>query len=578
MGVFDSKYFDSISVMNDVLAVEARSWERQGVFDDGFFDTVSNGWKVLDANTLGYNGSDNGYDVFYGEQLCYWSAQCNILGKYDNDGKLTSIGVSFWGTGDDKDSPTNLLNTLSDLINDLMAAISDGFAENYTSNAFSRLIGSVVEFAQQNDLTGSDITFSGHSLGGLAVNSMATLSALGAWNGFFEDSKYVALASPTQNVLDDKVLNIGFENDPVFRVLEGSSLTSDSLLIHDKPLETCTNNIVTFDDFYADQSWWNINAIWNPGAAGAHNAYKYYYGIKSILESEVYNFTDIDSNIIVSSLSDSTREKTWVEDLNKGNVHTGTTFIIGSDDNDLIKGGQGNDYLVGGGGNDIFKDQGGFNVIYGGSGENTYSIQTGINNFETARDSNGNLFFKFSNGDITKTENVDYITTEEVYYNWWWPWQENIKEVSYHATIQGLETDKVIYKYADSYYAEEQNNYEVYASSNNKSNWLFSGDTDSILHSSGKSDNFVSGQGDDIMFGGSGNDTFLFYNDYGNDKIYNFDSKDKVIFMSNTDIVSNDDIMNHLSYVGQDAIFTFGENSVTLVGVDTLSSSQVLIA
>ena len=47
------------------------------------------------------------------------------------------------------------------------------------------------------------------------------------------------------------MLNIGYENDPVFRVLTGHSLTLDSLFNHDTPLETCTNNIVSFNDYYA---------------------------------------------------------------------------------------------------------------------------------------------------------------------------------------------------------------------------------------------------------------------------------------------------------------------------------------
>ena len=60
-------------------------------------------------------------------------------------------------------------------------------------------MSSVAAFATANGLTGHDIIITGHSLGGLAVNSMATLSAQGQWGGFFEDASYVAFASPTQN-------------------------------------------------------------------------------------------------------------------------------------------------------------------------------------------------------------------------------------------------------------------------------------------------------------------------------------------------------------------------------------------
>nr|BFE97148.1 hypothetical protein GCM10020185_76840 [Pseudomonas brassicacearum subsp. brassicacearum] len=59
-----------------------------------------------------------------------------------------------------------------------------------------------------------------------------------------------------------------------------------------------------------------------------------------------------------------------MQDLNRNaETHTGSTFIIGSDSNDLIQGGQGNDYLEGRAGNDTFRDGGGYNVILGGQGE-----------------------------------------------------------------------------------------------------------------------------------------------------------------------------------------------------------------
>ncbi len=77
-------------------------------------------------------------------------------------------------------------------------------------------------------LSGDDVTISGHSLGGLAVNSMAALSD-DNWGGFYAPSNYVAFASPTQYETGGKVINIGYENDPVFRALDGTNLTLSSL-------------------------------------------------------------------------------------------------------------------------------------------------------------------------------------------------------------------------------------------------------------------------------------------------------------------------------------------------------------
>src|SRR5687768_222589 len=83
------------------------------------------------------------------------------------------------------------------------------------------------------------------------------------------------------------------------------------------------------------------------------------HGMCGIMSSAFYDLTEKDSTIIVANLSDPARANTWVQDLNRNaETHTGSTFIIGSDSNDLIQGGQGNDYLEGRAGNDTFRDGG----------------------------------------------------------------------------------------------------------------------------------------------------------------------------------------------------------------------------
>ncbi|MCE6981972.1 polyurethanase, partial [Pseudomonas frederiksbergensis] len=145
--------------------------------------------------------------------------------------------------------------TIADAINDLMAAIGpDGYAKNYAANAFGRLFDDVAAFAKANGLKGADITVSGHSLGGLGVNSLAELSH-DKWGGFYEDARYVAFASPTQASDSRKVLNIGYENDPVFRALNGSSFDWATVGVHDGAKPSSTDNIVNFNDHYASDAW-----------------------------------------------------------------------------------------------------------------------------------------------------------------------------------------------------------------------------------------------------------------------------------------------------------------------------------
>lgn len=221
----------------------------------------------------------------------------------------------------------------------------------------------MADYASAHGLSGKDVVVSGHSLGGLAVNSMADLSN-NKWSGFYTDANYVAYASPTQSA-GDKVLNIGYENDPVFRALEGSSFNLSSLGVHDKPHESTTDNIVSFNDHYAS-TLWNVLpfSIVNLPTWVSHLPTGYGDGMTRVLESGFYEQMTRDSTVIVANLSDPARANTWVQDLNRNaEPHKGNTFIIGSDGNDLIQGGKGADFIEGGKGNDTIRDNSGHNTF-----------------------------------------------------------------------------------------------------------------------------------------------------------------------------------------------------------------------
>ena len=352
-------------------------------------DAVNNaGWSVIDAAQLGYAGKTDARGTYYGETAGYTTAQAEVLGKYDSEGNLTAIGISFRGTSGPRESLIG--DTIGDVINDLLAGFGPkGYADGYTLKAFGNLLGDVAKFAQAHGLSGEDVVISGHSLGGLAVNSMAAQSDAN-WGGFYAQSNYVAFASPTQYEAGGKVINIGYENDPVFRALDGTSLTLPSLGVHDAPHTSATNNIVNFNDHYASDAWNLLPfSILNIPTWLSHLPFFYQDGLMRVLNSEFYSLTDKDSTIIVSNLSNVTRGSTWVEDLNRNaETHSGPTFIIGSDGNDLIKGGKGNDYLEGRDGDDIFRDAGGYNLIAGGKGHNIFDTQQALKNTEVAYDGN----------------------------------------------------------------------------------------------------------------------------------------------------------------------------------------------
>ncbi|TNF82645.1 polyurethanase [Pseudomonas sp. ICMP22404] len=517
------------------------------------------GWTPISASQLGYIGKVDGRGTFFGEKTGYTTAQVEILGKYDADGHLQEIGVSFRGTSGPRE---NLItDSIGDVINDLMAALGPkDYAKNYAGEAFGNLLGDVAKFAQAHGLTGKDVLVSGHSLGGLAVNSMADLSA-GKWSGFYNSANYVAYASPTQSGTD-KVLNIGYENDPVFRALDGSAFNLSSVGVHDAQRESTTDNIVSFNDHYASTAW-NVLpfSILNIPTWISHLPTGYGDGMGRIMGSAFYDLTEKDSTVIVANLSDPARGNTWVQDLNRNaEAHTGSTFIIGSDQADLIQGGQGNDYLEGRAGNDTFRDGGGYNVILGGQGNNSLHLQQSVKAFSFAHDGAGTLYVRDAHGGISITRDIGTLVSQEPGSLW-----GMLKdEVSHSVTANGLVAGGNLTAYASSVNGSAADDTLVARATGD---WLFGlGGNDRLVGGAGN-DTFVGGSGNDVMQSGGGNDTFIFSGVFGQDRISGYDGGDKLVFIGVQGAGAGYDYSQHLSQVGADTLLTVGDSTVTLVGV-----------
>nr|AAT48728.1 lipase [Pseudomonas fluorescens] len=536
-------------------------------------DTVKKaGWTPITAAQLGYEGKTDARGTFFGEKAGYTSAQVEILGKYDAQGHLTEIGIAFRGTS----GPREILigDSIGDVINDLLAAFGPkDYAKNYVGEAFGNLMNDVVAFAKANGLSGKDVLVSGHSLGGLAVNSMADLST-SKWSGFFQDSNYIAYASPTQSSTD-KVLNVGYENDPVFRALDGSTFTGASLGVHDAPKESATDNIVSFNDHYASAAW-NVLpfSIVNIPTWISHLPTAYGDGMNRVIESKFYDLTSKDSTIIVANLSDPARANTWVQDLNRNaETHKGSTFIIGSDGNDLIQGGSGNDYLEGRAGNDTFRDGGGYNILLGGSGNNTLELQTSVNSFDFANDGAGNLYIRDANGGISITRDIGSIVTKEPGFLW----GLFKDDVTHSVTAAGLKVGNNVTQYESSVKGTGgADTLKAKASGD----WLFGLDGNDHLIGGAGNDVFVGGAGNDLLESGGGADTFLFSGAFGQDRVVGYTANDKLVFLGVQGVLPGDDLRAHATAVGQDTVLKFGADSVTLVGValNSLSADGIVIA
>ncbi|MEJ8862430.1 polyurethanase [Pseudomonas jessenii] len=530
------------------------------------------GWTPITAAQLGYDGKVDARGTFFGEKAGYTSAQVEILGKYDAQGHLTEIGIAFRGTSGPRES--QISDSIGDVINDLLAALGpQDYAKNYVGEAFGKLLADVAAFARANGLSGNDVLVSGHSLGGLAVNSLADLSRE-KWGGFFQDSNYIAYASPTQGS-SDKVLNVGYENDPVFRALDGSAFNLASVGVHDADQASATNNIVSFNDHYASTAWNLLPfSILNIPTWISHLPTGYGDGMTRVLESGFYDLTSKDSTIVVANLSDPARANTWVQDLNRNaDIHKGSTFIIGSDGNDLIQGGKGNDYLEGRDGNDTFRDAGGYNVLLGGNGHNVLDLQQSVKNFDFANDGAGNLYIRDANGGISITRDIGSIMSKEPGFLW-----GLVKDdVTHSVTANGLADGNQLTRYESSIKGGMGNDT---LKAQAVGDWLFGLDGNDHLIAGKGNDVLIGGAGNDLLESGGGIDTFLFNGAFGHDRVLGYQSNDKLVFLGVQGVTPADDFRDHATVVGQDTVLTFGNDSVTLVGVglDSLSGAGFVIA
>ncbi|PKH36232.1 polyurethanase [Pseudomonas sp. 43NM1] len=562
MGLFDYKNAGGSAgkeLYNDAIALTLYAYTPTGQ------PLPASAWAPIGATALGYHGKVGTQGTFFGEKDGFTSAEAEVLGKYDAAGKLIGLGVAFRGTGG-----LGYGDTFGDLKNNLLAAIGPvDYAKNYAKNAFDGLLKDVAAFAVAHGIGAKDVLVSGHSLGGLGVNSVAELSG-DNWGGFFKEANYVAFASPTQSA---NVMNIGYENDPVFRALDGTTFSSGSLGKHDGYQASATNNIVNFNDHYASTAQ-NLApfSILNPLSWSAHGSLGYADGLNRVIDSAFYNLTSKDSTLIVSNLQQDSRGKTWVEDLGRsGEPHTGSTFIIGTDSSDLLKGGAGNDFIEGRDGDDRFRDDGGYNILLGGKGHNTFELQKPLQNFSFANDGDGKLYVRDAYGGISLTRDIGALVSKEP--GAWF----GSKDVTHTVSANGLLNGTALTHYNHSLNGDAYGNT---LAATQDGDWLFGNAGNDLLRSDKSHVTFVGGAGNDVMHAGAGNNTFLFSGAFGFDTINGYQGSDKLVFIGVQGAGQGYDYTQHAAQTGQDTLLKVGDFAVTLVGVglDHLSASSFTFA
>jgi hypothetical protein len=281
---------------------------------------IPNGWSVLTPQQLG--AASQYWDGIYFSN----NGASAIVLQQGN-----AVVVSFRGTDSQEDLayyPELLLGTYI--------------------NQFEPLLTAIAARAPSD----SHFYFTGDSLGGGAVNEMADIAS-SQYAGRFAAAKFIAFASPVISNANG-ILNVGFENDPIYKVLENYSDQASSL----------DNLVVATAEYMA-------------GNYDGQQPLDYYAHSSSNLDvigrlegSAFYSFMTPDSVLIFDAYSGP------VSDVTPGRERSGAFYlgegvadqIIGRAGDDFIEGFAGDDTLSGGAGNDRLDGGAAFDIaLYSGS-------------------------------------------------------------------------------------------------------------------------------------------------------------------------------------------------------------------
>jgi Ca2+-binding RTX toxin-like protein len=192
--------------------------------------------------------------------------------------------------------------------------------------------------------SGAAFAFTGASLGGGATNLMANIAG-STFGGAFAAATFVAFASPNISTAAG-ILNVGFENDPIYKALNGYADFPSSL----------DNLVLATSQYMAG----NYNGFLPPDYY-AHSSALGFEAISRVEQSVFYNVMTPDSVVIFDANAG------LVQDVTPGRENTGA-FYLGENVADSIAGRNGNDFLEGFGGNDTLTGAAGNDALAGGGG------------------------------------------------------------------------------------------------------------------------------------------------------------------------------------------------------------------
>ncbi|SHH80967.1 VWA domain-containing protein [Marivita hallyeonensis] len=307
-----------------------------------FGELPPTGWTALSGDEIGFeegflSGSFDG-TTFVGSAGFLGAPAAQV---FQNGTELT---VSFRGTD---------TSSLSALLADFTTYL-DIIGNNNYINAFDSLLEAVADYAVESSNNILSINVVGHSLGAAAANILRSVSST-EFDGVFDNANFLTVASPKISS-SPSILNVGFENDWVFKAIPRSTPFVNSDFF------STTDNIVLFDDDYSDENWPGL--VFGPSDVSSHDSSGYIEAVQRILSSSFYSEMTRDSVIVVVSTDNQVSDK----DVTTSDHFGSSAFFIGRDQADDILGGQNVDYIEGFAGDDSLNGGGGDDTLSGGSG------------------------------------------------------------------------------------------------------------------------------------------------------------------------------------------------------------------
>lgn len=209
-------------------------------------------------------------------------------------------------------------------------------------------------------------------------------------------------------------------------------------------------------------------------------------------------------------------------------------ILTGTSNADVISGLQGNDAINGAAGNDLIFGRIGNDTINGSAGDDTLRGGEGA---DVINGGSGNDFIRGGDGEDTLSGNAG------------------------NDTVLGAQD-------ADTLNGGTGNDS---ISGNDSDDDLRGGSGNDTLRGGGDNDDLKGMTGNDSLIGGDGLDTFIFDNNFGQDRIEDFSTRNgEKIDLSDVSAITSfaDLVNNHLSGNANAAIITVSSNTITLEGVD----------